>query len=36
MVTQSAPWGGLLACLNIASGRPTSILFIALKRQLLM
>jgi len=36
MVTQSAPWGGLLACLNIASGRPTSIFFTALKLHLTM
>jgi len=30
MVTQSAPWGGLLACLYIASGGPSSILLTAL------
>jgi hypothetical protein len=25
MVTQSAPWGGLLACLYIASGGPNNL-----------
>jgi len=35
MVTQSAPWGGLLACLYIASGGPSSILFTALNFMLL-
>jgi len=34
MVTQSAPWGGLLVCLYITSGRSTSILFTALNLSL--
>jgi len=36
MVTQSAPWGGLLVCLYITSGGPTSILFTAPKLHLPM